>query len=114
MVKLRGVGGALVISAVPFGLIDAAYGILSSIGEQNVCGVIWVLMSVVALYGGITAVTGRDYNTAMVGAILACLLGGPFFIGTALGIIGAVLVGVSKHEFPPPPKTVEGGEQGLN
>jgi hypothetical protein len=70
-------------------------------------------MSIVALYGGVMAVSGKDHGTAMVGAILACLLGGPFFIGTALGIGGAVLIGVSKNEFsPPPPKTTDGAGQG--
>jgi hypothetical protein len=96
---------------VPFGLVDAAYAILSGTDEEGICGIIWVIMSIVALYGGVMAVYGKDFNTAMVGAILACLMGGPFFIGSALGIAGAVLVGVSKAEFPPQPKAVVGGEQ---
>ncbi len=98
----RIVGGALLIASVPMGLLEAWHSLSLGTDETELCGVASILVSIMALVGGVNALLGKDYNTAMVGAVLACLTGGPFFVGTALGIAGAVLVGVSREEFQPP------------
>lgn len=58
-----------------------------------VCGAVLVLVAIIALLGGIFAVQRKNFGFAVVGGILS--LGGAFI----LGLIGLILVVVSKDEF---------------
>jgi len=56
-----------------------------------VCGVIVIVLGLMAFLGGIYAIGRKNFNFALIGGI--------FVIPTILGLIGLVLVAVSKDEF---------------
>jgi len=70
-----------------FGISLGATGVLA------VCGGILMVVGIIALLGGIFAIQRKHFGLAVLGGILS--LGG-FFI---LGLIGLILVAVSKDEF---------------
>jgi hypothetical protein len=76
-------------------------------GILVVCGVIMMVFAVFALLGGVAAVTHKNWGLAVLGGIFAMLSVGPIFISSILGLIGLILVSVSRHEFddyaPPTP-----------
>ncbi len=99
------VGGVLVIIA---GLVElASGGILISGGEflggfdlgtgvhniLTVCGVIWIVLGIVALLGGIFAIQRKHFGLAILGAILG--LGGYFIFA----LIGIILIAVGREDF---------------
>ena len=69
--------------ALPFSLGGSAIGV--------VCGVILLILGVVGLMGAINAIQRKDYAFAIVGGIVV--------IPTLLGLIGFILVLMSKSEF---------------
>lgn len=87
---LAAVGGALdamMPVAVP-GVTDVFADIVT------ICGVIWLIFGIIALLGGIFAIKRTHYGLAILGGIFALLAG--FII---LGLIGLILVAISKSEF---------------
>jgi len=70
------------IALVP-SMEEAAWGI--------VCGVILIVLGLIAFLGGIYALGRKNFNFALVGGILV--------IPSILGLIGLILVAVSKDEF---------------
>jgi len=63
---------------------------------------IGVLLSVVVLLSGIFATMRTHFGFAIVGAVLAMILVGPFtyyFIGVGLGFLSLILLAVSHKEF---------------
>jgi hypothetical protein len=99
------VGGVLVLIAGLVELISG--GILISGGEflggfdmgtgvhniLTVCGVIWIILGIVAILGGIFAVQRKHFGLAVLGAILG--LGGYFIFA----LIGIILIAVGKDDF---------------
>lgn len=82
------VGGALAAGGT------ALMGItLGASGFITVCGVILVIMAIIALLGGIFALQRKNFGFAVVGGIMAL----PGWFIPAL--IGLILVAVSKDEF---------------
>jgi len=69
------------------------YGVDVS-GIFAVCGIIWILLSLIGLLGGIFAMQRKHFGLAIVGGIFSLLFG--FFI---FGLIGLILVAISKDEF---------------
>ncbi len=71
---------------------SALFGLtLGGSGGLVVCGVIVVIVGIVAVLGGIFAIQRRNFTLAIIGGILS-------MIGV-LGLIGLILVAVSKDEF---------------
>lgn len=80
------IGGAMVLGGSVF------FGItLGGSGGLVLCGVVFVVLALVAIIGGMFAIQRRNFNLAMIGGIIS--------IGGTLGLIGLILVAVSKDEF---------------
>jgi hypothetical protein len=99
------IGGILILVGALFGI---AMGALFIIGTAwlipiditrlsamfTVCGVIYMVISIIALIGGVFAIQRKAFGFAIVGGILALLFGGFIF-----GLIGLILVAISRREF---------------
>ena len=59
-----------------------------------ICGIIGIVLSIIALIGGIFAIKRQKYGLALVGGICALLVAYIIF-----GLIGLILVAISKDEF---------------
>jgi len=59
-----------------------------------ICGAIYLVLSIIALIGGIFAIQRKAFGFAIVGGILALLFGAFIF-----GLIGLILVAISRKEF---------------
>lgn len=81
------IGGGLVAAGSTVALIPsfgvAAWGI--------VCGLIMIVLGVISFLGGVYAMGRKNFNFAIIGGI--------FVIPSILGLIGLILVAVSKDEF---------------
>jgi len=64
---------------------------LGASGWGIVCGVILVVLGVIAFMGGLYAIGRKNFNFAVVGGVLV--------IPSILGLIGLILVAVSKESF---------------
>jgi predicted nucleic acid-binding Zn ribbon protein len=71
-------------------LLDITFG---GSGFLVACGIIYAIVGLVAILGGIFAIQRRSFGLAIVGGIFA--LGGYFIPG----LIGLILVAVSRDEF---------------
>ena len=101
------VGGILILIGALVGIASGAsliwagsmflplgdYGMDIS-GILAVCGIIWIVLSLIGLLGGIFAMQRKHFGLAIVGGIFSLLVG--FFI---FGLIGLILVAISKDEF---------------
>lgn len=72
------------------GVITAGSGVLS-VAEGVACGAAVLVVGVISLLGAIFALQRRYFALALIGGILA--------IPTILGLIGMILVAVSREEF---------------
>ncbi len=99
------IGGILIIVGAFFGIAIGAMFIVGTAWLMPldisglsalfvVCGVVYLLISVLALIGGIMAVQRKAFGFAIIGGILAMLFGGFIF-----GLIGLILVAISRKEF---------------
>lgn len=80
------VGGLMAASgSVVFGLSLGASGVVVA------CGVLLLLLGVMSLLGGIFAIQKRHFGIA--------IIGGLFVIPSILGLIGLILVAISKDSF---------------
>jgi len=68
-------------------------------GVLVACGVIWFIIGLIALIGGVFAIRRKKWGIAVVGGVFGLLTFGPWFIGSILGLIGLILVAISKDEF---------------
>lgn len=83
-------------------LLQETYGpdIVSAVeGVLVACGVIWFIIGLIALIGGVFAIKRKKWGFAIVGAVLALLTVWPYFIGSILGLVGLILIAISKNEF---------------
>lgn len=98
-------GGVLIIIGALIGiatggLLAAGSSILIPISIPGlsaillVCGVIWLILSLIGLMGGIFAIQRSHFGLAILGGIFSLLFGGFIF-----GLIGLILVAISKKEF---------------
>ena len=101
------VGGILILIGALAGIIGGAWMIWAGsmflpLGDIGVdvsgifatCGIIWIVLSLVGLLGGIFAMQRKHFGLAILGGIFSLLFG--FFI---FGLIGLILVAISKSEF---------------
>jgi DNA-directed RNA polymerase subunit RPC12/RpoP len=81
------VGGLAVAGGTIASSIDLEEGSAWAIG----CGAVIVVLGVVSVLGGIFAIGRKNFALAIIGGVLT--------IPTILGLIGLILVAVSKDEF---------------
>jgi len=79
-------GGAMIVD------ISVYSGGLAEI--LAICGIIWLVLGIIGLLGGIFAMQRKHFGLAIVGGIFSMLAG--LFI---FGLIGLILVAISKDEF---------------
>jgi len=68
------------------------------------CAVIIIIFAILALLGGVMAITGKSYGLAILGAVFALFTLGPFFLGSILGLVGLILIVLSADEFGKTPQ----------
>jgi hypothetical protein len=60
----------------------------------------WTFIGIMAILGGVMAIRRRHWGIAVLGGVFGLLTFGIFFIeGSILGLIGLVLIAMSRHEF---------------
>lgn len=94
-------GGVLIlVGAIIYFLIGglvaagSTVALVPTMGEAVwgiVCGVIVIVLGFISFLGGVYAIGRKNFNFAIVGGI--------FVIPTIIGLIGLILVAVSKDEF---------------
>lgn len=77
---------------------DEGYSVDEIRDLLTACGAIDILFGVIAIIGGAIAFTRKHYMLAMIGAVFA-ILGFGFVIGSIFGLIGIILLVMSKQEF---------------
>ena len=103
------VGGVLLIIGAIAGLAQGAVFVVgSAVIMPNdvpgfaellaICGVIFIVTNLIGLIGGSFAAQRKMFGLAIVGSIMVLIFGG-FFIGNIFGLIGLILVAVSRKEF---------------
>ncbi len=92
------IGGILILLAslgylVIGGIIAAGSSFLFAVGGGAgvVCGVGLLILGIISLLGGIFAIQRKNFAIALIGGI--------FVVPSVLGLIGLILVAVSKDEF---------------
>lgn len=65
----------------------------------TVCGIIFIVLGLIALVGGVFGVLRKNWGLAVLGGVIGLLVLGPYMIGSLLSLIGLVLVAVSKKDF---------------
>jgi len=76
-------GGILAAGSAFFMDVGGGWGVL--------CGVVLIVLGIISLMGGIFAVQRKNFALALIGGI--------FVVPSILGLIGLILVAVSKDEF---------------
>lgn len=99
-------GGALILLA---GVLELLYGgLIAAAGAAATptsdvvlitIGIVILIFGLVAIAGGASAIRRRSWGLAIAGGVLALLAVGPLFLGSIFGIIGLILVGISRDEF---------------
>jgi phage FluMu protein Com len=64
-----------------------------------VCFTIILVFAIIAILGGVMAVTRKSWVVALIGGILGLFTLGPLFISSILSLIALILIAVSKEEF---------------
>jgi hypothetical protein len=107
----RMIGGAFLLLSAIVGLATGAMFIIGAdfaadvdptgMAEDilTVCGVIFMIFALIALLGAIMALTGKSWGLALVGGIFGLLCVGPYGLASVFGLIGLILVAISKDEF---------------
>ncbi len=111
------VGGVLIVLAGLMGL--AMGGILLAINVEDLdqygldvvgvtdilediltaCGVIFIILGVIALIGGAFGVLRKHWGLAVLGGVVGLLVMGPYFLGSIFSLVGLILVIVAKKDF---------------
>ena len=68
------------------------------LGTLRACGAIEVILGAVAIVGGVFAVQRKHFGLAIAGSLLG-MFGFGLAIGSLLGLIGLILIAVSRKEF---------------
>jgi len=72
-----------------------------------VLSAIIIMLSIVALIGGIMAIARKYFIIAVIGAVIGTIVGFLSLIGFVLGIVSLVLILISKDEFESKPKEMK-------
>lgn len=95
------IGGVLaLIDGAYMAAIGAAASFLPGVGDIiMMCAAIMIIFAILAIVGGICALQRKVWGLALVGAIFCMISIGPMFISSILGLIGLILVAISKDDF---------------
>lgn len=86
-------GGSMIGGFDPTGMIEDIL---------FVCGAIIMVFGLIALMGAIMALMGKSWGLAVLGGVFGLFTLGPFLLlGSIFGLIGLILVAMSKDEFGP-------------
>ena len=89
------IGGILILIAslgyLGVGGIVAGGSAVAVVGEGVLCGVAILIVGIISLLGGIFALQRKYFALALIGGIIV--------VPTILGLIGLILIAVSKDEF---------------
>jgi hypothetical protein len=89
------IGGILImlpgIGYLIGGGVLAAGSSFVSFGGGVLCGAVLLVLGIIAILGGIFAIMRKNFALALIGGI--------FTVPTILGLIGLILVAVSRDEF---------------
>ncbi len=66
---------------------------------MDVCGVIFIVLGLIAVLGGLFGVMRKHWGIAILGGVLGLFVIGPWMIGSLLALVGLILVAVSKKDF---------------
>ena len=99
------VGGILIILGALVGITLGAFLIIGTAwlipfditgfaGIFTICGAVWLILGIIGFIGGIFAAMRKSYGLAITGGIFSMITGGIIF-----GLIGLILVAISKSEF---------------
>ena len=89
------VGGTSAILPIP-GFPAGMAGSLATF--LLVCGLIGLVFSIIAIVGGVMGIRRKMWGLSLVGGIFGLLAIG-YLLGSLLGLIGLILVAVSKKDF---------------
>jgi len=67
-------------------------------GAIIACGVIGIILSIIALLGGVMALQRKKWGIALAGSILGLFTLG-YLIGSILSLIALILIAISRKEF---------------
>lgn len=111
------VGGVLILIAGILALVNGALYLVSDIsdlgtiptlpegfteddleGIMRACGVVMMIFGIMAIPGGVFALRRKHFGLAIAGGVVA-MLGVGFSFGALLGLVGLILVAISRKEF---------------
>ena len=95
------IGGVLaLINGAYTAAIGAAVSVIPGLsGLILMCAAIMIIFAILAILGGICALQRKVWGLALTGAIFCMISIGPVFISSILGLIGLILVAISKDDF---------------
>ena len=65
----------------------------------TVCGIIFVVLGLIAVIGGFFGVQRKHWGIAILGGVLGLFCIGPWMLGSVFALVGLILVAVSKKDF---------------
>ncbi len=68
-------------------------------GIMRMCGAVMMVFGVIAILGGAFALQRKHFGLSIAGGVMG-MLGIGFSIGAILGLVGLILVAISRKEFP--------------
>lgn len=75
-------------------------GMIGDVGAfLFICAAIEIAFGCLALLGGAMAIQRKSFAVAIAGAIFCMISVGPMFISSILGLIGLILIAISKDSF---------------
>lgn len=107
----RIIGGVFILLSAVIGMATGALFIVGAdfasdfdptgVAEDilTVCGAIFIVFAIIALVGAIMAFTGKSWGLALVGGIFGLFCIGPYGLASIFGLIGLIMVAISKDEF---------------
>ncbi|HEX7392236.1 MAG TPA: zinc ribbon domain-containing protein [Thermoplasmata archaeon] len=67
-------------------------------GIMRACGAVMIIFGAIAILGGVFALQRKHFGLAVAGGIMG-MLGIGFSFGALLGLVGLILVAISRREF---------------
>jgi hypothetical protein len=90
---------ALLMGVFYLTAMSSFYSYIPDVGFLLVCGALMTIFGLIALFGGILAIQKKAWAFTLVASIFAMISIGPAFISSILGLIGLILIVISKDEF---------------
>ncbi len=97
-------GGILLVAAGEVETL-ADWGIdVAGVGDLledilTVCGIVFIVLGLIAVLGGFFGVQRKHWGIVVLGGVLGLFVLGPYLLGSLFALIGLILVAVSKKDF---------------